>query len=85
MCYQRKTECTNKHCFEQKEKSQRSLKYVFIGASHGLMFSQESDTRLRINDVRREDSGVYTCTATNGYGTDTLRLRLYVVGESWNV
>lgn len=37
---------------------------------------------LIISPVSRDDEGVYTCTATNDYGTDESRGRLIVLSKS---
>lgn len=39
------------------------------------------DGRLVLQDTRREDSGNYTCTATNQHGSDSVSHALTVLGE----
>jgi hypothetical protein len=36
---------------------------------------------LQILDVHQSDTGLYTCTASNGFGTVTASISLQVVGE----
>lgn len=39
------------------------------------------ESGLRIEDVVQDDSGIYVCIATNGFGTAKLNITLSVVGK----
>ena len=36
---------------------------------------------LRIKDVAKEDTGIYVCKGTNGFGSEEIRIDLIVIGE----
>ena len=36
---------------------------------------------LKISDVMLEDTGIYRCKGTNGYGSTTIRIDLIVIGK----
>ena len=44
--------------------------------------THRSGTWLYIADVQATDAGRYTCEATNGFGTTTVTINLYVVRKS---
>lgn len=66
--------CTNdislKHLIEHNP--------LFLG-SGGPKFILEGN--LTINPVARSDAGIYTCTATNDYGTDRTSTRLSILRQ----
>ena len=44
-----------------------------------------SNGTLVLRSVKAEDSGYYTCTATNTLGFDTIIVNLLVQGELWGL
>lgn len=36
---------------------------------------------LRIRDVAKEDTGIYVCKGTNGFGSEEIRIDLIVIGK----
>ena len=39
---------------------------------------------LKIRPVQLEDTGIYTCKGTNGFGSEEIRIDLIVIGEYLN-
>ena len=50
---------------------------------HVLM--QERQSGLVINAAIIDDTGIYVCQATNGFGSAELTYHLHVIGERWAV
>ena len=43
-----------------------------------------SKKSLKVRQVDKEDTGIYICKGTNGFGTNEVRINLIVIGESEN-
>ena len=46
-----------------------------------LTVSDNFNSMLRVNDLKPEDSALYSCVAKNAYGQDRIDVRLAVKGE----
>lgn len=54
---------------------------IVLNTDRVKVSNEDYSTRLKVIDSKRSDSGTYTLTAKNQYGSDTAEVRVVVLGK----